>query len=168
MLRPDLLAALDCWHYVLDPLAHRRSEIPALSQFFVERAAREEGLPVPCLADDARALLWRQSWPGNLRELEQLANRVVLLNARRQLTAEDLAEVITRSGKEVVPRLPSRHPLRPDLEAALQSTQTSGGRTNKKRAALYLGWDPDTLVLRLREAGLGLDVVMGDSETGSA
>jgi hypothetical protein len=47
--------------------------------------------------------------------------------------------------------VPSRHPRRRDLEAALRTTKKRAGAPNKVRAALYLGWDPDTLVARLEE-----------------
>lgn len=152
--RADLLATLERWHYVVPSLAERRAEIPGLARHFLRRAAREEGLAESALADDALALLWRQSWPGNVRELEQVAHRLAVLHPGQSLAAEQVAALLARSGQEVLARLPSRHPRRTDLESALATTRTAGGRVNKTRAALYLGWDPDTLVARLAEAGL--------------
>jgi hypothetical protein len=54
--------------------------------------------------------------------------------------------------------------LRGDLLAALRVTRKPGGRLNKTRAALYLGWDPDTLVARMQDAGIGEDIAEHDPE----
>jgi hypothetical protein len=153
-LRADLQALLEGLHFALPALADRREAIPGLACFFARRAAAEDGLREPALRDDALALLWRQSWPGNVRELEQFVHRLVVLHPGEELGEPELARAAERFGRATLARLPSRHPRRIDLEAALATTRTSGGRANKTRAALYLGWDPDTLVARLREASL--------------
>jgi DNA-binding NtrC family response regulator len=49
-------------------------------------------------------------------------------------------------------KLASRRPRRRDLVQALLTTLKHSGGLNKRRAALYLGWDPDTLVARMKEA----------------
>jgi hypothetical protein len=55
---------------------------------------------------------------------------------------------------ELARKLNSRHPQRSDLMAALRATRMGAGRINKTRAALYMGWDPDTLVSRMQDLGL--------------
>ncbi len=153
-LRADLLALLEGLHFALPALADRREVIPGLASFLIRRAAAEDGLREPVLRDAALALLWRQSWAGNVRELEQFVHRLVVLHPGAELGEEELVRAAQRFGRSTLARLPSRHPRRGDLESALAVTRTAGGRANKTRAALYLGWDPDTLVARLREAGL--------------
>jgi len=83
----------------------------------------------------------------------------VLAQAGAQLGAADVVAVAQESGLGLARRLPSRHPDRRDLLAALRTTRTAGSRANKTRAAIYLGWDPDTLVARLVEAGLTDEVL---------
>ncbi len=158
-LRPDLAARLDRLRLVVPSLTARREEIPALADALAARFAEEEGLAPPRFSDDALALLWRQAWPGNVREIENLVYKLVLAQAGAQLGAGEIVAVAQESGLELARRLPSRHPDRRDLLAALRTTRTAGSRANKTRAAIYLGWDPDTFVARLMEAGLTDEVL---------
>jgi DNA-binding NtrC family response regulator len=103
------------------------------------------------LTDEALALLWRQAWPGNLRQLESLVYKLVLLYRGQTVGKYEILEMSQRFALGIRPRLSSRQPRREDLLQALDYTRTSGGRTNKTRAALYMGWDPDTLVARLQD-----------------
>ena len=161
-LRADLVALLEGLHFALPTLADRRESIPGLASFFARRAAAENGLREPSLRDDALALLWRQSC-RETSELEQFVHRLVVLHPGEELGEQMLARAAGRFGRPVLARLASRHPRRADLEAALATTRTQGGRANKTRAAVYLGWDPDTLVARLREAGLGSELTEPDA-----
>jgi DNA-binding NtrC family response regulator len=139
-------------------LMDRRDEIPALVGLLCERIARREGAPEPRWSDAALALLWRQPWPGNVRELETLLTRVVLAGPggpretdEQELLEEDVLALATRARRPLRRRLPSRRPRPEDLAAALETTAHKNGSWNKTRAALYLGWDPDTLVARLAD-----------------
>src|SRR5439155_7661468 len=97
--------------------------------------------------DEALALLWRQRWEGNVRELESLVYKLVVLHpiagSAATVEAHHVLEIAARFSIEIVRRLPSRHPDRADLVAALRVTRKPGGRANKTRAAAFLGWDPD-------------------------
>lgn len=148
-LRDDLALALERVKLRLPALHDRREDLPGLVQFLTVRLAREEAKPVPQLADDVIALLWRQSWPGNVRELEGVLTRFVLGQEDRSVGLELAISALD----EPLKRIPSRRPRRADLLAALRTTCTQGGRMNKTRAATYLGWDPDTLVVRMGDAG---------------
>jgi DNA-binding NtrC family response regulator len=144
-------------------LRARRFEIPALAQCLLVRLAGEEGVPAPALDDGALALLWRQDWDGNLGELESTLHRALLFAPNPVLGAADFERLAARSGRKLVRRLPSRHPLRSDLGAALRTTLLGTGRVNKTRAATYLGWDPDTLVARLADLRIDPSVSFPDS-----
>lgn len=163
-LRSDLAHRLDRLQFRVPPLVERREDIPPLVACLTRRFAEEEGLRVPSYEDDALAFLWRQRWAGNVRELESFVYKLVLL-ARvdgaprlRSISAELVREMAGRFSMQLVVRLPSRHPLPGDLIAALRVTRMPGGRTNKTRAALYLGWDPDTLVARMKDCGIADEV----------
>jgi len=161
-LREDLATRLDRLRIQVPPLAERREEIPGLAAALARRFAAEEEVAAPRFADDACALLWRQPWRGNIRELENLVYKIVLERPGEQLSAVDVARIAENAGASLARRIPTRHPDPRELRAALRTTCTMGARANKTRAALYLGWDPDTLVLRLRAAGLLGQV--GDAE----
>jgi hypothetical protein len=132
-------------------LAERRAEIPRIANALLKRFADQEQLPAPALDDEALALLWRQPWPGNLRELENLVHKLVLLHPGVQVGFEALNRTARRFHVELVRRVSSRAPDPETLRAALATTANLRGSINKTRAAMYLGWDPDTLVLRMNE-----------------
>lgn len=154
-LRSDLAARLERLVLRVPVLAERREELVGWARFLTRRFAQEEGVAAPELSDAALALLWRQPWPGNLRDLESFLFKLVVLRGGAALGPEELVEAGARFELELDSKLPSRHPRRSDLVAALRSTFKAGTHINKRRAALYLGWDPDTLTSRLREAKLG-------------
>lgn len=153
-LRTDLAVRLDRLTLIVPSLRERREEIPDLALSLARRFAAEEDVAPPILTDETLALLWRQSWDGNIRQLENVVFKLVLLHGGSTVTPEHVAEIRRQFGIELVKRLPSRHPSRRDLVAALQTTRKVGGRLNKTRAAQYLGWDPDTLVTRMQSCGI--------------
>ncbi len=159
VLRADLALRLNRMRLHVPSLADRREEIPGLADALVRRFAAEEGTAAPQLADAAHALLWRQPWASNVRELENLVYQLVVEFPGGSVDAEDIQRVAAEGGTELARRIASRRPRREDLRMALRTTCTAGSRSNKTRAALYLGWDPDTLVVRLEDAGLTDQVV---------
>jgi two-component system nitrogen regulation response regulator GlnG len=150
LLRHDLAGQLDRLRLFVPALADRREEIEALITHFLVRESEQRATPV--LDEEALALLWRQPWVGGVREVESFLLR--LLNEaedREVLGAEFVSEVAAEGHHELIQKIPSRHPRRADLLAALVTTATQGGRANKARAARFLGWDPDTLVARMED-----------------
>ncbi len=100
--------------------------------------------------DAALAAMWRQPWLGQEKQLMSVVLHLVQL-ARGPVTREDVASALSERGLEVVKRLESKRPLPSDISAALSATRSKSGRVNKSRASMYLGWDPDTLVGRMRD-----------------
>jgi transcriptional regulator of acetoin/glycerol metabolism len=144
-LQPELARRLSRLELFVPTLAERRAELPLLAQSMLRRFARELSRGEVSADDEVTAWLWRQPWHGNLRELEDLLYRLVLCTPRRELALDDLRAVAHRSRLELVARVPSRDVDPGWIRAALAVTRTRRGGENKTRAALYLGWDPDTL-----------------------
>lgn len=153
-LRQDLAQRLDRLQLFVPALSERRDEIPAMALLLARRFAEEEGLRAPSFPDETLGLFWRQSWSGNVRQLENLVYKLVLLHPGEPVPPEAVIELARRFRLQVLRRLPSRHPQPADLRAALRATRKRSGAYNKTRAALYLGWDPDTLVARMRDLNL--------------
>ncbi len=153
-LRPDLAARLARYELVVPPLRSRRADIPVLFGAMLARFADEEGCRAPEVAEEAMAVLFRQEHPGNLRDLEAMAQRLVVHERGGIVAAADLERIAREHGWKLAPRIPSRHPRVEDIRDALWSTRMQSGRTNKTRAALWLGWDPDTLVARMADLGI--------------
>jgi hypothetical protein len=144
-LQGELARRLSRLELFVPTLAERRGELPCIAAGMLRRFARELGRGEVRADDEVTAWLWRQAWPGNLRELEDLLYRLVLCTPRRELALDDLREAARRSRLELVARVPSRDVDPAWIRAALAVTRTRCGGENKTRAALYLGWDPDTL-----------------------
>jgi hypothetical protein len=150
-LRPELARRLERLHLRVPSLSERRVELPRLVHAILRRCAVDEGVAMPSLEDEALALLWRQPWGGNVRELENLLFKLVLAHPGRSVGREEVERIAKRSGLELLRRASSRQPDPELVRAALATTANLRGTINKTRAALYLGWDPDTLVSRMAE-----------------
>ena len=77
--REDLFFRLQVIPLHLPPLGARRSDIPLLVNHFLEKATRKHGVSVS-ITREAMIYLWEYDWPGNIRELENLIERLVLLS----------------------------------------------------------------------------------------
>ena len=150
-------AVFERLHLGVPALSARRDEILGLAELLLERCAAEEDQRRAHLTSEARATLWRQPWKGGLRELEAFLYKLALLHPGEELNQARLADVAQRFGLRLLHRLPSRRPPKDLIRQALDSTRKSNGRINKTRAARALGWDPDTLVLRMRDHNLPCD-----------
>jgi len=94
LFREDLFYRLNVVPITLPPLRERADDIPALSRHFLQLAAGE-GLPRRSLGDDAAAVLTRQSWRGNVRELRNFIYRLALLAREDRIDAETLSALLT-------------------------------------------------------------------------
>ncbi|HVU00234.1 MAG TPA: sigma-54 dependent transcriptional regulator [Polyangiaceae bacterium] len=92
--RADLYDRLNVLPLAIPPLRARREDVPALAAHFVALAARANGRPGMKLEGDAMSALARHSFPGNVRELRNLAERLVILSPTECITAEDVATAL--------------------------------------------------------------------------
>ncbi len=88
--REDLYYRLDVIPIRLPPLRMRTGDIPLLVKHFLDRFARESGKPAPTLAPDAMHVLLAHEWRGNVRELENLIERVVAFSSGAPVTDHDM------------------------------------------------------------------------------
>jgi DNA-binding NtrC family response regulator len=131
----------------LPALRDRPADVLPLARLFLKRAATEMSKPVPKLSSAAAARLVGYHWPGNVREMENMMERAVIL-AGAEVRVEDLPVL-----SDVPPSPKSfREIERKAIEEALASH--NGNRT---RAAEQLGISVRTLQYRLKEYGLASD-----------
>lgn len=154
--RRDLHLRLCVVPIEVPPLRDRILDVSALSAHFMAAAAERHRLPVPYLSAGSERIFRRYLWPGNLRELANLCERLVILYPGAQIVPEDLpAELITGHVKEG--RSAAGFTLPPQgidlnqLEAELirQALSLAGG--NKSRAARLLGLSRDTFLYRVHK-----------------
>jgi len=86
--REDLSYRLSGICLRLPPLRHRREDIPALAEFFLEKYALRLACPRPQLSTGGMRLLLEHAWPGNLRELEDAMKKIVALGAEEAILAD--------------------------------------------------------------------------------
>ena len=110
--RADLYYRLNVIPLVVPPLRERPEDIPLLSMYFLERAAKKTGKPIRGIATNTLERMSRYEWPGNVRELENVVERAVLLSSGPVL---DVSEDATRPvAKDAAP---SRTRKRPSARA---------------------------------------------------
>jgi two-component system response regulator HydG len=80
---------------VLPPLRQRREDIPSLIQHFITRYAAKHEKPVTGIEPDARNTLVAYNWPGNVRQLENVVENMVVFSQSPRLTIADLPADIT-------------------------------------------------------------------------
>ncbi|MBX3724848.1 MAG: nitrogen regulation protein NR(I) [Xanthomonadales bacterium] len=92
--RADLLHRLDVVRLALPPLRERIEDIPLLADWLLARAARELSMLGKRVGPDAMARLRAYSWPGNVRQLENLCRRLTALLPGREIRADDLEPLL--------------------------------------------------------------------------
>ncbi len=95
--REDLYYRLNVIPIWLPPLRERREDIPVLSEYFLNKIAEELGCEPKQLSGEAMDALIHYSWPGNIRELENVMERINILADGREVQKEDLPHYISEN-----------------------------------------------------------------------
>jgi two-component system nitrogen regulation response regulator GlnG len=98
--RADLLHRLDVVRLHLPPLRERREDIPLMAEQFLARAAAASGAAAKRFSPAALGALRDYAWPGNVRQLENLALRLAVLAPGREIQVGDLPPAIVEGGAE--------------------------------------------------------------------
>ncbi|MBN9518528.1 sigma 54-interacting transcriptional regulator [bacterium] len=161
--RPDLFYRLHVFPVALPPLRDRPEDVPELVRHFVDVFARRLGRVYDPLPEATLAALRAYPWPGNIRELQHLIERAVILSAGPELRVP-LAELVAPPDALAPP--PSPPPLSPTVprEPTLREAERDliartlaacGGVVGgPKGAAARLGLKRTTLISRMRKLGL--------------
>jgi DNA-binding NtrC family response regulator len=148
---------------MVPPLRQRRSDIPILVEYFLERLRSRLGRGNWSVSDEAMDCLWSYDWPGNVRELENLLERLVVLSDRDELDVSQLPDAIrqrTHLGNEPRPGVVLDE-SGIDLSAVIRNLEgryinealrRTGG--NKQAAARLLGLKRTTFSAKLRRCGV--------------
>jgi two-component system NtrC family response regulator len=88
--REDLYYRLNVVHIEVPPLRDRRDDLPLLTRYFLERFSKELNKETPTLSPEAMTVIMDYPWPGNIRELENMLERAVILASGSLIRVEDL------------------------------------------------------------------------------
>jgi two-component system, NtrC family, response regulator HydG len=164
LFREDLYYRLNVINVRVPSLRERIEDVPLLATKFLEVSAKKNGRSLPLLHADALEFLLHYSWPGNIRELQNLMERLVVLNTSGIIQVENLPpEIVGNSSQKqksvVIPvGLPLREAERMIMDETLKTT-----RGDKKLAAKLLGVHPRTIYRHLESqaAAMGAETVVG-------
>ncbi len=163
--REDLYYRLNVIRIRIPPLREREEDIPLLTDHFLKKFAAEQGKDINKISSLALQILSNYTFPGNVRELENIIERCVTLEQSDQLTAENLPTRLTERTEprpsglalELSPEGIDLNKAMEDLERKLicRSLEMTGG--NRSRAAKLLGVTLRSLRYRLVKLGLESD-----------
>lgn len=154
--REDLFYRLNVVTIQLPPLRERREDIPLLVRKFLAEFNKENQKEIEGLTTDAMAALMDYHWPGNIRELRNAVERMVVLARQDRLTVRDLPPTVrpaTKTENGTGPLFNGTMTLaETERHMILRALEQNGGHRTK--AAAQLGLSRRTLHRKLREYGV--------------
>jgi len=168
--REDLYYRLNVFSLEIPPLRERREDLPELVQIFIQEYSVAHEQPVPRIAPEVMQALFDYSWPGNIRQLRNVIERMSILQDNGVISPEHLPkanrsrqtpDAVSAYQPSVLPR-PVPHPLyatgpAPELTGSERERIAAAlARTygNKKAAAELLGISRGTLYNKMKKFGL--------------
>jgi two-component system, NtrC family, nitrogen regulation response regulator NtrX len=162
--REDLYHRLSVVPIRVPPLAERREDIPLLIEYFMEQISQSTGLPRRLIGDDAMAVLQSHDWPGNVRQLRNNVERLMIL-AGGDPDAVINADMLPQDVGSMVPSMPGgdggEHlmglPLREAREVFEREylvAQISRFGGNISRTAEFVGMERSALHRKLKALGI--------------
>lgn len=160
--REDLFYRLNVVPVTIPSLAERRDDIPALAEHFFTRYASEQGVPPPVLTPEAIAALQAYDWPGNVRQLRNVAERTIIMTPRERLTeigADMLPSEVTGGrlggggGVGALMGVPLRE-ARESFEREYLQVQIRRFSGNISKTASFIGMERSALHRKLKLLGM--------------
>ena len=163
--REDLFHRLSVVPIRIPSLAERREDVPELITFFMEQISAATGLPRRRIAEDAMAVLQSHDWPGNIRQLRNNVERLMILtqsDPEQEVTSEMLPTEIgalvpttpTGAGGEKLMSLALRE-AREIFEREYLVAQIARFSGNISRTAEFIGMERSALHRKLKSLGIG-------------
>ncbi|HET6900546.1 MAG TPA: sigma-54 dependent transcriptional regulator, partial [Vicinamibacteria bacterium] len=149
--RSDLFFRLNVFPIRVPALRERAEDIPILAEYWMSRHTRAVGKTIRGIDASAMTALCAYPWPGNIRELQNVVERAVILARGNALGLEDFE--LPQLGSDVVrPKPEPKSDERQEIERALAASR--GRVYGVEGAAETLGVPPSTLEARIRRLGI--------------
>jgi two-component system nitrogen regulation response regulator NtrX len=163
--REDLYHRLSVVPIRVPPLSERREDIPDLVEYFMDQISSATGLPKRRIGEDAMAVLQSHVWPGNVRQLRNNVERVMIL-AGGDADAAITADMLPQDVGSMIPAMPTGNngehimglPLREAREVFERDyliAQISRFSGNISRTAEFVGMERSALHRKLKALGVG-------------
>ena len=158
--REDLFYRLNVLPVEVPPLRDRIEDLPLLIHHFLDLARQERDSRIEGISDEAMQRLMEYHWPGNIRELENLIERLTVLVGVGEINAEDLPEAVRAepTTQAFAPRVPTTgidfNKVVARFESDLIQQALEHTHWNKNRAAGLLGLNRTTLIEKIKKRGI--------------
>jgi formate hydrogenlyase transcriptional activator len=154
--RTDLYYRLNVFPIAVPPLRDRHEDIPLLVRYFANKYARRMGKQIESIPKETMDALSRYSWPGNIRELQNLMERAALLSTGPSLRVP-LAEILSESGDSAASGGNALEQTKREqiVRALRESSWTVGGAGG---AAARLGLKRTSLAYKMQKLGISRPV----------
>ncbi len=149
--REDLYHRLNVLCVTIPPLRDRPADIEVLIEHFLAEAARKLGQPAKRLTPEARTLLLRYPWPGNVRQLRNVLERASVMAVGDAIQPPDLPAEVAAQSATVTIDTPMATLATVEKTHILRVLERCAG--NKKQAADILAIDRSTLYAKLKQYG---------------
>jgi DNA-binding NtrC family response regulator len=153
--RDDLFFRINVFPVTIPPLRARREDVDALTDFFLQRFARELPRPGLKISDSARALLRAYDWPGNIRELQNAIERAAILCDRNTIEPRDLnlesSDSAARDALDLSGTLEEASTRAARLAERIKIADALRGAASRNEAAEALGVSVRALNAKIRE-----------------
>ncbi len=151
--REDLFYRLNVVVMNIPPLRERKDDIPPLIEYFLKRFTADNGKKIDGLSSEARDLLLKYGYPGNVRELENIIERAVVIAREETISVADLPFHPGSQGEEDLETGLLKKSLE-DIERKLIQNAMDDAGNNQSRAAEILGISERMLRYKLKKLGL--------------
>ncbi len=157
--REDLLYRINLIQIEVPPLRKRTGDIPLLSSYFIDQAAKTYSLPVRNLSKEAIDWLTSQQWPGNVRELKNILERTLLLAKGEEIKPDDFLAALKpgQAAGSTDHAERSRNMTLDEMEKQMiiSTIEECGG--NLTRSSEKLGISRATLYRKMERHGIQID-----------
>ncbi len=160
--REDLYYRLSVFPVIIPPLRDRKQDIPALIEHFISRFATEMNMPGKEIGPDAMKVLQGYSWKGNVRELENVIERAMILSGSDRISRDDLRLMPSGISGDSLEGIPMEGTLDEAARAALKIVESRRIRKaldethgNKSRASEILKVSYKTLLTKIKDYEIG-------------
>lgn len=154
--REDLYYRLKVITVELPPLRERKEDIPELVNFFIEKYSKEFGKRIKGIDEEALKMLTEYSWPGNIRELESIIERAIIICEKEKITIDDIKDELRKNSPKNIfdIDIPEEGINYEEMEKELIKKALVKSNFVIAKAAKLLGMSYDTLWYRLKKFGL--------------
>jgi DNA-binding NtrC family response regulator len=178
--REDFFYRLNVFPIIIPPLRERRDDIPRLLYHFLKLYCRQTGQRVDGFSDDALEILKNHEWPGNVRQLKNVVERLVIIADERILSSQNLFDHWELKSNHILDTVPEtlealksvkRHLLKNQfgqIEKQFLQKALTDAKGNITQAARKVGMQRSNFSVLLKKHGLSVNSIDTGSKMGNS